>query len=107
MQAAAFSFPEAAIAIPSPTQCFMILAPIAALAALSGIYKGLDQALSKCFPGVEWQRQLGWFNIKAERQAAAVLRWIGYTIMAMLAVALYGIVWGAEGLRLLSRWYDP
>lgn len=107
MQAAMSPFPLAAIAIPSATQCFMILAPMAAVAAVYGIYKGLDQALSKCFPGLEWQRQLGWLNIKAERQAATVLRWIGYTVMAMLASALYGIVWGAEGLRLLPRWSDP
>ena len=106
MQAAAFPFPEAVIAIPSATQCFMVLAPIAALTAVFGIYKGLDRAFSRIFPGLEWQRNLGWFNIKAERQATMVLRWLGYMVMALMAAALYGIAWGAEGLRLLPRWYD-
>jgi hypothetical protein len=107
MQAAMLPFPVAAIAIPSAAQCFMVLAPIAAVAAVLGIYKGLDRAFSRIFPGLEWQRNLGWFNIKAERQATMVLRWLGYMVMALMAAALYGIAWGVEGLRLLSRWYDP
>jgi hypothetical protein len=107
MPAAILPFPIAVIAIPSAIQCFFVLAPIAILAALYGILRGLDRALSRIFPGLEWQRNLGWFNIKAERQAAAALRWLGYAVMAFMASALYGIVWGAEGLRLLSRWYDP
>jgi hypothetical protein len=107
MQAAILPFPVAAIAIPSAVQCFSVLAPLAALALFWMILKGIDQVLSKAFPGLEWQRSLGWFNIKAERQAAAVLRWLGYMVMALMAAALYGIVWGAVGLRLLSRWYDP
>ena len=107
MQAAACPFPEAAIAIPSAAQCFSVLAPVAAIALFWLILKGIDQALSKAFPGLEWQRNLGWFNIKAERRAATVLRWIGYVVMALMTAALYGIVWGAEGLRLLRHWTDP
>jgi hypothetical protein len=104
---AAFPLPLAAIAIPSASQCFMVLAPIAALALLYSILKGIDVFLAKMFPALEWQRNLGWFNIKAERRASAVLRVIGYIVLALLAAALYGIAWGAEGLRLLPRWTDP
>jgi hypothetical protein len=107
MQGATLPFPEAVIAIPSALQCFSVLAPIAAIALFWLIFKGIDQTLSKAFPGLEWQRSLGWFNIKAERQAAAVLRWLGYLVMALMGAALYGIVWGAEGLRLLPGWSDP
>jgi hypothetical protein len=104
---AALPLPLAAIAIPSAAQCFTVLAPIAAIALLYSILKGIDVFLAKMFPALEWQRNLGWFNIKAERKAASVLRVIGHIVLALLAVALYGIAWGAEGLRLLPRWTDP
>jgi hypothetical protein len=107
MQAASLPFLDAAIGIPSAGQCFMALAPIAGLALFYALLKGIDQVLARIFPGLEWQRNLGWFNIKAERRAATVIRWLGHAVMAVLAVALYGIVWGAEGLRLLPRWTDP
>jgi hypothetical protein len=99
--------PVAAIAIPSAAQCLQWLAPIAALVLFRGILFGIDRLLSRIFPGLEWQRNLGWFNIKAERRAARVLRGIGCVVMAGLAVALYGIAWGAVGLQMLPRWTDP
>jgi hypothetical protein len=107
MPAAPLPFLDAAIAIPSASQCFMALAPVAGVAFFYALLKGIDQALSRIFAGLEWQRSLGWFNIKAERRAATVLRWLGYAVMAIMAAALFGIAWGAEGLRLLPRWTDP
>ncbi len=107
MPTASFPLPEAVIAIPSASQCFMVLAPVAGIALFYAIVQSIDRVLAKAFPGLEWQRNLGWFNIKAERRAATVLRWLGHGVMALMAGALYGIVWVAEGLRLLPRWTDP
>jgi type VI protein secretion system component VasK len=56
---------------------------------------------------LEWEKSLGWLNIRAERRAKAALRWIGYGIYALLALALLGIVWAAEGLQALGNWSDP
>jgi hypothetical protein len=99
--------PEAVLFVPSAGQCLALLAPVAAWFLLRWIFRGIDQVIHRLFPSLAWERQLGWLNIRAERQAAIVLRWIGYLVQAALAAALYGIAWGAEGFRLLGRWSDP
>jgi hypothetical protein len=99
--------PEAVLVVPSAGQCLMMVAPVAACFLLRWILRGLDPMIHRLFPSLAWERQLGWLNIRAERQAATVLRWIGYFVQAALAAALLGIAWGAEGFRLLGRWSEP
>ncbi len=50
---------------------------------------------------------MGWLNIEAERRAHRALLWLSYLFYAVLVVALYGIVWGAEALPLLRNPFDP
>ena len=107
MHGAPIHLPEALIAVPTAAQCLAVLAPLAGLAAFWWLLGWLDRAIHRLFPTLEWQRQLGWLNIKAERRAAKVLRGIGHVIHAVLAIALFGIAWGAVGLRAVDQWSDP
>jgi hypothetical protein len=97
----------AAIGVPTAGQCLRVLAPFAALLLLRWILRHIDGAIRHLFPHLEWQRQLGWLNIRAERRAAAFLRSIAYLTYFFLALALYGIVWAADGLSRLPQWRDP
>jgi hypothetical protein len=82
-------------------------APFLAVAAAWWLISRTDRIVSHLFPALEWEQSLGWLNIKAERRANTALRWVGYGIYAILAGALVGIVWGAEGLSQLDNWSDP
>jgi hypothetical protein len=99
--------PLAQIGILSARQCALILAPVAALLVVRAVLKGVDHAVEHLFPGLAWHRQLGWLNIRSERRAAAILRGLSYAVYAVLALALYGIIWSAQGLRQLDQWSDP
>ena len=99
------SLPCAAIGVPAAGSCLRVLAPIAALFALRWLWLNIDGLLRRFFPRQEWQ--LGWLNIRAERRASALLRWISYVVYAALVFALAGIVWGAAGLSRLQEWRDP
>jgi len=87
-------------------QLFVFFAPLLAVAALWWFVNRTDRIIGCLFPHLEWEKSLGWLNIRAERRANAALRWFGYGIQASLAVALYGIVWVAEGLQNVNDWPD-
>jgi hypothetical protein len=93
--------------LPSIWQYFVFAAPFLAVAILWLLAQRMDRIIHRLFPDLEWEKSLGWLNIRAERRAQTVLRWIGYIIYALLAIALYGIFWGAEGLQALDNWSDP
>ena len=89
-------------------QCFVWAAPFLAVAAVVWwLISRTDRIVNHLFPNLEWEHSLGWLNIQAERRANTALRWVGYGIYIMLIDALYGIVWGAEGLQHLDNWSDP
>jgi len=91
----------------SAWQCIVWAAPFLAVAAVWWLINRTDRIINHLFPDLEWEKSLGWLNIRAERRANTALRWLGYGIYALLAVALYGIVWAAEGLQALGNWFDP
>jgi hypothetical protein len=97
----------AEIGIPTAGECLLFLAPILGVCFIWWLLHSVDLLISKLFPALEWQRQLGWLNLRSERRAEAVLRWLGYLLYAALAVALAAIVWAAVGLRQLDNWSDP
>jgi hypothetical protein len=82
-------------------------APFFVLTAVWWLINRTDRIINRLFPDLEWEKSLGWLNIRAERRANTALRWVGYGIYAMLAVALLGIVWAAQGLQALDNWSDP
>jgi hypothetical protein len=107
MPAGSASLPLAIIAVPTAAQFLWMAAPFAALVALRWFLGRLDHLIHRLFPTLEWERQLGWLNIRAERRAARVLRWLGYAVYALLAAALYGMAWGAVGFRAAPLWDGP
>jgi len=96
----------AEIAIPSAWQCLVFAAPLLVVAGLWWLIERADHAANHLFPDWEWEKRLGWLNFRAQRRADLVMRWIGYLIYALLAAALYGIVWGAQALAAIDRWSD-
>ena len=59
------------------------------------------------FPNWEWERKLGWLNLRAQQRADNVLRWLGYFVYAALGAALLGIVWSAKEMAGIENWADP
>ncbi len=92
---------------PGAGQWLVCAAPFVAVAAVWWLVNRTDWIINRIFPDLEWEKKMGWLNIRAERRANAALRWLGYAIYALLAVALLGIVWAAEGLQELGNWSDP
>ena len=80
-------------------RCIIFLAPVLAVAALWWLVSRTDRLINYCFPDLEWEKNLGWLNIRAERRANAALRWLGYGIYFLLGGALYGIAWAAVGMQ--------
>jgi hypothetical protein len=97
----------AEFALASAGQWFAFAVPFLAVAAVWWLISRTDRIISHLFPDLEWEKSLGWLNIKAERRANTALRWVGYCIYVMLLDALVGIVWGAEGFPSLNNWSDP
>jgi hypothetical protein len=97
----------AAIAIPDAGQCSRFMAPILAIAAVAFVIRRMDFIIDRLFPHWEWERKLGWLNLRAQHRADAFLRGLGYFIYAILGVALLGIVWVAQGLPPVQQWDDP
>lgn len=97
----------AEIGIPNASQCLMFVAPILAVAGIWWVVDRVEFIMDRLFPQMAWEKQLGWLNIRAEQQAEMILRWLNCVLYAVLAVALYGIVWGAEALPSLKHFDDP
>ena len=85
----------------------LFAAPLLVIAAVWWLVTQTDRIINYFFPLLEWEKSLGWLNIRAERRANAALRWVGYAIYAVLVFALSGIVWAAFGLQNLANWSDP
>jgi hypothetical protein len=102
-----FSLLPEGFVFPNAQQCFVWAAPVLALAVLWWLVDRTDRIVGHLFPDLEWEKSLGWLNIKAERRANTALRWVGYGFYVLLIDALVGIVWAAEGLPELDNWSDP
>jgi hypothetical protein len=106
MHAASLVF-LAAVGIPDARHCFALIAPFVAVAAAVFLLRRMDVIMDHLFPHWEWERKLGWLNIRAQQRADSVLRWLGYFVYAALGLALLGIVWSAKGLAGIENWADP
>ncbi len=81
--------------------------PVIVVAALGWLASSTDRIMNAIFPDLEWERKLGWLNIRAERRAERALRWVGCGVVALLLIALMGILWAAKGMPRLADWSDP
>lgn len=96
----------ATIAIPDVWTCLAFASPFLAGVAVWWLLRRIDQILNHLFPHWEWEKQLGWLNIRDERRADTILRWINHGLHALLAGALYGIVWGVQAVPSVDNWAD-
>jgi hypothetical protein len=101
------SFLLADIALPSLRDGLAFAAPVFTLAALAWLVFRTDRFMGAVFPDLEWERNLGWLNIRAERRAGRALRWVGYAVVVLLLDSLAGILWAAKGMPRLADWSDP
>lgn len=95
------------MAIPNPELLIVYGGPVLAVLVLWWLAERTDRIIHYLFPNLEWEKSLGWLNIKAERRAKAALRWIGYAFYLLLAGLLYAIVRLADAFPPLSEWSDP
>jgi hypothetical protein len=107
MQGAAPAIIHTEIAIPDLRQCLIYGSPLLLIGALWGLCQLTEIVIHRLFPHWEWEKQLGWLNIRASKRADTALRWIGYFVHALLAVSLYGIVWAAPAFSNIMRWNEP
>jgi hypothetical protein len=95
------------MAIPNPELLVVWGGPVLAVLALWWLVERTDRIIHYLFPHLEWEKSLGWLNIRAERRAKAALRWIGYAFYLLLAGLLYAIVRIADAFPPLSEWSNP
>jgi len=91
----------ASIGVPTAAECFRMLAPFAGIIAMFWVIGSADGWIRRLFPRPDWEEQLGWLRLRAERKASRMLRWGGYAVHAIFAIFLLGIVWGAVAV---GRW---
>jgi hypothetical protein len=97
----------AEIALPSLRDGLAFAAPVLTLAALWWLVLRTDRMMHAAFPDLEFERSLGWLNIRAERRANRAMRWIGYAVVVLLVDSLAIILWAATGMPRLADWSDP
>jgi hypothetical protein len=97
----------AEIALPSMRDGLAFAAPVLTLAALAWVVFRTDRIVHAVFPDLEWERSLGWLNIRAERRASRAMRWVGSALIVLLLDSLAGILWAAKGMPRLADWSDP
>jgi hypothetical protein len=88
-------------------KALVCLAPVMAVGVMFLLAYRIDRIINRLFPDLEWERNLGWLNIRAERRANMAMRWLGYAVYLVLVGALYGIAWAAVGLQGLADVTDP
>ncbi|HEX4139956.1 MAG TPA: hypothetical protein VHY09_06380 [Candidatus Methylacidiphilales bacterium] len=81
--------------------------PVLVLVVLGWLVSRTDHLMHSAFPDLEWERNLGWLNIRAERRASRAMRWVRFGVIVLLLDALVILYWCAKDLPDLSTWSDP
>jgi len=97
----------AVIAIPDAPHFFRAIGPGLAVVAFLFVWHRIEWVVNRLFPDWAWQKKLGWLNFSAIRRADAFMQWLGYFVYVLLAAALVGILWVAEGFPTYEDWSDP
>jgi hypothetical protein len=85
-----------ALLIPSANQCLAIAGPLVSVGVVIWLLRHGDRTIARLFPHWEWERELGWLNLKANRRAEAVLRGLrhlGHTFLLLTLGAILGLSW--------------
>jgi hypothetical protein len=81
-----------ALFIPTAGQCFAVVAPVASVWGTIWFLRHGDRVIAQLFPHWQWERELGWLNLRANRRAETVLRGLRHLMHAFLLLALAGIL---------------
>jgi hypothetical protein len=81
-----------ALFVPSPAQCLAVAGPVASVLGFIWLVRHGEELIEAIFPHWEWERRLGWLNLRAHRRADAALRWMRHFVHAGLLLALVGII---------------
>ena len=82
----------AALLVPTAGQCVQIGGPIVLVLGTIWFWRNGEFLLARLFPNWEWERTLGWLNLRANRQAERILRVLTHLLHAALLLALAGIL---------------
>lgn len=92
--AGSIPLPIAVEAICIMVERFLVfVSPLLFVGALWWLANRTDWIIARLFPQLEWEKNLGWFNIRAERRAKRALRLLGCVIYLTLAAVLLVIPW--------------
>jgi hypothetical protein len=81
-----------AILVPSASQCLAFAGPLLAVGGIIWFWRHGDVLISRLFPQLKWERELGWLNLTAQRRAERILRGLSHVLHAGLLGALIGIL---------------
>jgi len=82
----------AALLIPTAGQCLQLAGPLLIAIGAIWFWRHGDVVLARLFPQWEWERKLGWLNLRANRQAERILRALTHGLHLALLLALVGIL---------------
>jgi hypothetical protein len=82
----------AALLIPTAGQCLQLGGPLLIALGTIWFWRNGDVVLARLFPKWEWERQLGWLNLRANRNAERILRVVTHLLHLALLLALVGIL---------------
>jgi sterol desaturase/sphingolipid hydroxylase (fatty acid hydroxylase superfamily) len=78
--------------VPSAAQCLAFAGPFLAIGGIVWFWRNGDMLITRLFPQLKWERELGWLNLRAERRADRILQGLTHVLHLMLLGALAGIL---------------
>ncbi len=82
----------AALLVPTAGQCLRVAGPLVLVLGTVWFWRHGELFLERLFPHWEWERNLGWLNLRADRQAERLLRFCTHLLHLALLGALVGIL---------------
>ena len=78
--------------IPTASQCVRVAWPLVLFGVALWFWRNGDTVIERLFPHWRWEKELGWLNIKGNRQAESILRGFTHLLHLGLLVALAAIL---------------
>ncbi len=82
----------AALLVPTAGECLQVGGPLVLVLGTLWFWRNGDLLLARLFPEWEWERKLGWLNLRANRRAEGILRILTHLLHVALLLALVGIL---------------
>ena len=82
----------AALLVPTAAQCLQVFGPLVLVFGIVWFWRNAEVFLAQLFPRWEWERTLGWLNLRANRRAERILRVFTHLLHTALLLVLIGIL---------------